>query len=258
MIAAFVLAGFVSGCSETGDLGRPKPTLWGDAISPLSGKAFAAMRGEAVSLALLTDDEQELRARAYRFLMPARERWFFDRTLAELAADRIVRRDLLPASEEAYFQALMLDLDRSPRARYQRLREDVENDRELITVFAAVVCRVAEMDKVRLQALGAIPPEETFTRAMAFARVAENEMLARWVEESVDLRLRAYRFALERLVVTSPDKDAIRAERTLDAFEGYRGLTSRCIGPVRGTITVTSGANGARFLPRTERELPPK
>ncbi|PSC04541.1 hypothetical protein SLNSH_13680 [Alsobacter soli] len=259
-LAAILCAFGVAACAETGDFGRPKPTVWTTSIAPSVGLASAAARGEPASLALLTDDEQELRGRAWRFLTPARDRAFFDRQLAELAATRIIPASATAAAQAVpnYFEALMGDADRSPRPRYQRLREDAEADRQLIVAFAAVFCRVAEMDRARAKALAAIPPEETATRALATNRLAENEMLAQWVEYTLDLRIRGYRFALERLVVTSPDKDAIRAERTLDALEGYRGLTARCFAS-RGDITVAPGVGpGPRFLPRTEPELPPK
>ncbi|WP_406856841.1 hypothetical protein ABEG18_04180 [Alsobacter sp. KACC 23698] len=252
-VAAAFAGLLLAGCSETGDFGRPKPTFWSETIAPLAGQGAATQRGEPVSPALLTDDEQELRSRAYRFLTPARERSVFDRQLADLAFRRIQPREVGLTAESAYYEALLASPDVSPRSRYQRLREDMESDRLLITPFAALACRVAAMDAVRAKALAAIPPGDVETRYAAGARIAENEALTAWVELGLQSRLRAYRFALDRLVVTSPDKDAIRAERVLEAFEGYRGMASRCA-QTRGGIIVTPGgdaAGGARFLPRS-------
>lgn len=244
----------LAGCSETGDFGRPKSNFWSETIAPAAGQTYAIKRGEPVSTALLTDDEQELRTRAYRFLTPARDRSFFDRQLADLAARRILPPEYSLAAQAGYYDALLASPDVSPRSRYQRLREDMESDRLLITPFAAIACRVAAMDAIRAKALAAIPEGDVETRGAALARIAENEMLVAWVEAGLLSRLGGYRYALERLVVTSPDKDAIRSERVLEAFEGYRGMASRCA-QARGGITITPGgdaAGGTRFLPRSE------
>jgi hypothetical protein len=244
----------LAGCAETGDFGRPKPTFWSETLAPMAAQGAATQRGEPYSTALLTDDEQELRNRAYRFLTPARDRGYFDRQLADLAFRRIRPREEGVAPEPAYYEALLASADVSPRSRYQRLREDMESDRLLITPFAALACRVAAMDAIRARALAAIPAADVETRQAAGARIAENEALVAWVEVGLQSRMRGYRYALDRLVVTSPDKDAIRSERVLEAFEGYRGMAARC-SHARGGIVVTPGGDGpggTRFLPRSE------
>jgi hypothetical protein len=251
--AGILTTAMLAGCTETGDFGRPKPTFWTETAQPALGRTAAQARGEPVSDNLLTDDEQELRNRAWRFLMPAQTRNDFDRHVAAQAVARVLPSDPNNAPLR-YWDAISSMPDRSPRARYQRLREDVEADRELMGPFAAVACRVIEMDRVRLATLSRVADPGPEIRAQAQARVAENNYLISWVRRSWSEREEGYRLALERLVISSPDRDAIRSERQLTAFAVDRSgvelnALARCEAP-RGSVTVVPG--GGRYVPRTK------
>lgn len=250
-------AAALAACTETGDFGRPKPSLFTETVAPWTGTTFAALRSEPISVAMLTDDERQMRDRAYHFLMPAQERSFFDRQLADLAARRVVSPDLTEQHETEYYTVLTNQPDRSPRARYQRLREDMEADRLLMGPFVALVCRVNEADKIRLKAAEHLPPDDP-SRAQAEGRVGENEMLAGWVYGSMNERIVGYRYALEHLVVVSPDRDAVRVERQLIALESDRAGLERCVS--HGTVTVqATRTKAARYTPHADKpELPPK
>lgn len=254
-ILAFPL--LLPACAQTGDFGRPEPTLYTQTIAPLGGKVAALARGEPASFSMLTDDEQELRNRAYQFLMPSRPRAAFDTQLADLMATRILPRDTIGFDETAYFQALWLRGDRSVRARYQALREDMENDRLLLGPFVATACRVKETDRIRMQAMDRLTEVAEIIRLQARNRVDENAELVRWVYESVDQRLGAYRFALQNMVVETPDKDGIKVERELTAFDSDRQGLERCA--TKKVSVDFGGAGGPRYHPRAEKpELPPK
>ena len=75
---------------------------------PFAGLVAAEARGEAVSWFMLTDDERTLRDRAWRFLMPAHEKAFFQRQLAELARTRILPRLVMHHDERAYLRPATL------------------------------------------------------------------------------------------------------------------------------------------------------
>ncbi|RYE82295.1 MAG: hypothetical protein EOP19_16535, partial [Hyphomicrobiales bacterium] len=80
VVAIAALSGpLLAGCSTTGDLGRPRPDILADKIAPAIGDWSARFRGEASSWFHLTDDEEQLRARAWRLVLPAHERSHFDR-----------------------------------------------------------------------------------------------------------------------------------------------------------------------------------
>ena len=256
LCAALAVTLGLAACAETGDFGRPTPNLYTQKVAPFAGNVASLARGEPASFSMLTDDEAELRNRAYRFLMPAADRSIFDRQLAELTASRILPRDLLDHDETAYFQALWLRGDRSPRSRYQSMREDMENDRLLLGQFVALACRVKETDRIRVAAMGQMTEVAEIVRWTAKNRVAENEELVRWVYESVDRRLRSYRFALQNVTVETPDRDAIKVERELMAFDSDRAGLNRC---ASRKVTVEVGDATPRYTPRPEKpELPPK
>jgi len=251
-------AAALAGCAETGDFGRPKPTFWNDTAGPLLGKGMATLREEPVSWNMLTDDEQELRNRAYQFLMPAaRDASTFQTQVADLATKRVIPASMVSKDPTAYLSALRSSADVSPRSRYQRLREDIENDRLLLGPFVAVACRVQEMDVVRLKALDKMQDPGAHQAAQARARVAENEALTAWVFEETVFRLGSYRYALENLVIESPDRDAIKVERVLTAYESDRAGLERC--GRRGGVTVTPSGASVRYHPKPDKPpLPPK
>jgi hypothetical protein len=256
--AVLALTTSLCACAQSGDFGRPAPTLYNETIAPFLGTSASALRGEPASFSMLTDDEQELRNRAYQFLMPARERIFFDRQLADLVRTRILPGDALGFDVSAYYQALWLRSDRSPRARYQQLREDMENDRLLMGPFVAVACRVKETDGIRVKAMERLPEVAEVVRISAQNRVAENEELVRWVYGSLDNRVQSYRFALQNLVVETPDRDGIKVERELTAFDADRIGLQRC---ATRSVSVSLGRGDAtpRYAPKAEKpELPPK
>jgi hypothetical protein len=248
----------LAACTETGDFGRPKPGLFTETIAPYTGTVAAALRSEPVSVAMLTDDEQELRNRAYHYLMPAKERSYFDRVLADLSARRVLSPDLTEQAESEYYQTLTSRTDRSPRPRYQALREDLEADRLLMGPFVAVACRVKEADRIRLKAAERLPPDDV-SRSLAEGRVGENEMLTGWVFGEMKTRVTGYRYALEHLVVDSPDRDAVKVERTLIAVESDRAGLERCVGRRSVSVQFGKGDAGPRYLPHADKpELPPK
>ena len=145
---AFALVGgalaslLLSACVETGDFGRPRPSIWNEALST-TGSIAAWTRGEPVSAYVFTDDEEELRRRAWRFLMPAHERAWFERQLANIVRARVLPVAAQPNGRAVYFAALMRDHGRSPASRYRRLSEDVFADAKLMEPFAFVTARVS-------------------------------------------------------------------------------------------------------------------
>lgn len=244
-------------CNETGDFGRPKPNAW-SAIAPQIGTYSAKMWGWPSSAFPLTDDEQELRARAYHFLMPAQEVSIFDTQLKHFARDRLLPPSMSHVEVSEYFEAISNQPDRSPRARYQRLREDAEADRELMGPFVALACRVREADRIRMKAAEHMTMPNADSWQNAADRVAENEALVQWVYTALDERARQYRYALEHLVVETPDRDAIRVERQLIGFDSDRAAMMRCgaVGPIGPGPVAT---NVPRYTPRPDKpEKPPK
>lgn len=208
----------LAGCT-TGDLGRPRPSIFNDQIVPSMGEWAARLRGEASSHFHLTDDEQQLRARAWRLVMPAHERSSFESALSSLAHTRMLPAALQSSSISDYQRALVSGSFASQASRYNRLAEDANADRALLAPFRANAIRVVNADRVRLRTLDASPRVPAESRDPAQARVMENEGLVLWVCERLRFRLASYRYALDNLVVEMPSGEAVRAERAIMGLE---------------------------------------
>jgi hypothetical protein len=227
----------------TGDLGRPRPNLWSDTIAPQIGFWSATARGEQASWFRMTDDEDQLRDRAWRFVMPAHERSFFERQVSDLAHSRILPVLAQSSQVSDYFRALTGGSYASQASRYARLAEDANADRLLLSPFRGNAMRVVAADRVRMRAVEGsplVPPEKVDP---AFARVVENEGLVLWVCERVNFRIESYRYALANLVVEMPSREAIRAERAIMALEAEAGPL--CKLPLIGVFGEGRGRSGA-------------
>jgi hypothetical protein len=219
------------GCTETGDFGRPKPSFLNDVALPATGAFAAVARGEPVSPYVLTDDESELRDRAWRFVMPAHERAWFESILANLVRTRVLPASLQPADRTAYHRALMGDSFRSPASRYRRLSEDAVADLKLIGPLAAMAARVIAADRARLRGLAYVHALHDDDAHDAAARVAENRCLIAWVRHETLVRLESYRFALEHLFIEAPQNEAVGAERSLAQLAAHRRTLDALAGP---------------------------
>jgi hypothetical protein len=219
VLIMLALAG-LSGCAQTyqGDFGRRADNVWTNSILPASGKAAARLRGEPVSSYPLTDSEQELRDRAYRFLSPALDRAWLDRSLAELRYTRNMPPDV-DSDPTSYYRGLMAEPFRSMTSRYERLRADTDADRTLLGPLLAAAHSVRAADQIRRRAMDATPDLTEPQRADALSRNAENEQLFAWVCASVGARVARYRYALQHLVIAGPQHEAIPAERAVLGLE---------------------------------------
>lgn len=207
----------------TGDLGRPRQDIVSQLLAPQAGFWAATARGEAASHFRFTDDEEQLRDRAWRFVMPGHERSVFQAQTAALAHARILPAQLHLGFRAEYFQALTGGSFASQASRYARLAEDANADRILIGPFRANAMRVVAADRVRMRAAETSPDVAPSQVDPAFARVVENEGLILWVCERVGFRIESYRYALANLVVEMPSREAIRAERAIMALEAEAG-----------------------------------
>lgn len=219
-----LLAGLaVSACNGAGDFGRPKPGIFQDQILPAAGEWHARLRGEASSWFRMTDDEKQLRDRAWRLVLPAHERSAFERELSALLLARLLPVEAQSQSVSDYYEALVSGSFTSQASRYNRLAQDAAADRELLAPFRANAIRVINADRARLRTLDAATRVPEDRRDPALDRVAENEGLILWVCERVGFRLSSFRYALENLVVEMPSLEAVRAERAIMGFEAETG-----------------------------------
>lgn len=214
--------------------------MWNDKVLTAGGSLAARARGEPVSAYAYTDDEAELRDRAWRFIMPSHERSWFDGIVSELVRTRALPASARPRDRMAYHGALVAEDVRSPASRYNRVTEDAMADAGLIGPFATVAARVIATDGVRLRSLPFVRDVTEDEVANAHARVAENRCLIAWVRQETADRADGYQYALERLFIEAPQNQAVAAERavallaehrkTLDAFAVPPLASAACAG----------------------------
>ncbi len=111
---------------------------------------------------------------------------------------------------------MFADPTRSTETYYNRLIDDIRNDIVRIPPFASTARIVTDMDHKRDKAVRYISNLSPGERANAAARIVENTLIVRWVHQSLMERTYAYRYALERLVISSPSRQAAEAERQLN------------------------------------------
>lgn len=179
-----------------------------------------------------TDDEQELRARAWRFLMPAKERWYFDGLVFDLGRTGYVPESYFPETLSWYKENLVADAFRSPASVFHRMADDISIDRALAVPFAASAARVIEADRIRRAAMAKTPALSIDEMGDAGIRIRENRVLVEWVCNRLAMRAKSYRYALEHLFVAMPQVDAIKPERQLGLLDNDLGVL-RATGCVR-------------------------
>jgi hypothetical protein len=211
---------FLAACSSyhTGDFGRRADNVVTNGFLPKAGIASAWMRGEPVSLYPLTDDEIELRDRAWRFLMPAHDKANLQMKLAELSYTRVLPP--IPHSGLNHYHLLLMAEDyRSVASRYQKIGSDIEADRLLMIPFSQAAARVCAADRTRVQSLAHVKHLTPLQREQAVTRVIENRVLVDWVRRDMRDKVQAYRYALEHVTIEAPMRQAIHAEQALIAME---------------------------------------
>lgn len=217
-------------CTQQGDFGRPRTGVWNGLVDT-TGSFSTRDRGRLILEASLTDDEQALRDRAWRFLLPAGARAAFIDRLAQLAGAHVAPPDWRPDDVGGYYAALTDEPSRSPVSRYRRLGEDATADARLIPAFAALAAQVVDADRARLRSLPFARTLDDADVREAALRVGENRCLIAWVRQETGLRLARYRFALEHLFAETPAPEATLAERTLAMLAARRALLDPLLPP---------------------------
>lgn len=229
-LVSLLIAATLCACAQEGDFGRPAKGVWNGLVET-TGAIAARERGLMVSGVPLTDDEEILRDRAWRFLMPAQGRAAFEDVLANLTRVRALPVSWRPNDLPAYHDGLLGEGFRSPYSRYRRLSEDATADGRLIPAFAAVAARVFEADALRLRALPLARSLDEEAMREAALRVAENRCLVAWMRLETGLRAARYRYALEHFLAEMPGREAVPAEQSLAFLDGRRRLLDPLLPP---------------------------
>jgi len=225
-----ILAGaaLLAGCALNGDFDRVRPSLVTDDMHAWVGREAVQRGGAHASEFPLTDEERRLRDLAFALIQPPydRNRWysvFMDYGL-------VGPPDTLLFDRAAYWDRLDAAYRRSEASSYARIVTDARNDVSRMEPFFMSAGRVTDADQRRAESLRYVAASSGITeeeKANAFRRKNENAAVIAWVCASLRARAAAYRFALERLVVSEPASYAAEAERALSLLQartaGYCG-----------------------------------
>src|SRR5438093_722788 len=199
---ARALGALLGGCALNADFDRVRPELRTDGMHDWVGRDAVAQVGLPPSNFRLTDDERQLRDRAFVLIAPPydRARWYS--VLNEYGiTGRPLPGEPVPFDYAAYWRRLDEGYRRSELSGYVQLMTDARNDVEQLQPFFAVAGRVTDMDRKRAQSLPhvvALTPEEA---ANALARDNENAAIVAWVCRALRQRADSYGFAIQRLVI---------------------------------------------------------
>jgi hypothetical protein len=197
----------LGGCS-TGDFGRVRPDALSDNMHRWIGGEATASVGLRASEFELTDGERQMRDLAYPLIEPPHSRPLWKSVFGEYKPLPAPWRQTPVFDRTAYGRQLIDEAHRSPTSRYATLADDVRNDIIRVEPFFANAARVIDLDAKRnasLKLVSSLSPRE---RADAIARMDENALIVQWVEQCLQRRVASYRWALERLVIQTPDNMA--------------------------------------------------
>lgn len=202
-IAAVTLAA----CSPAGDFGRPQidPAPLGSTISTDS---LPPAGWHTDSRPLLTEDERELRNRAWLYLDRKPPVW----------------QDAKPEFEVSDYY-IRLVKRRPPDAAWARLNDDIRVDIRLAEAFFDVARRVQKMDRLRATALTRPTQANLDASGALTARLAENAGLVGSVEKAFRNRIAGYEYAAERLATEAPSPATTEVRKAIRSLE--RGLSGR-------------------------------
>ena len=196
---------------------------------PAAGNILAQMRKEPVSSFNITDQEEEMHNRVWRFLVAAHAKdWVFD-TSVELQRTRIIP----PNKDEhfsidRYYAWLKRTEYQSSRTRYSTVGRHVTADIDTIPTTFAAICAVIEVDRQRAVALSGLgnglPPD---TANQVAARKYENDAFIAWFVRALNYRYDSYDFALDSLLVETPHEQSLAVDEALRRMSVYVGQANR-------------------------------
>jgi hypothetical protein len=229
------IAGLSGGCVLNGDFDRIRPELVSENMHDWVGRDAVAAVGGPISEFRTTDQERELRDRAYALIEPPYNRGRWDSVLREYGFKNDPENPK-PFDRTAYLRKLHKVYRRSEASAYAQIVTDARNDVERLGPFFITAQRVTEMDKRRTQSLALVSDLGPRERGNAIARNQENAAVIAWVCEAMKQRVESYRYALGRMVIAVPSSDAAETDRAVTLLATRLG--EYCSGVGGATVAV--------------------
>jgi hypothetical protein len=214
-LTSIFLNAVLAGCSN-GDFGRVREGVRSDDMHRWFGAEATASIGARASDFQLTEYERMLRDLAYPLVEPPHSRPAWKSVFGEYSPVPAPWRQNPAFDRTSYGKQLIDEPHRSYSSRYSQLMDDVRNDITRFEPFYANAGHVFELDKKRKASLKIVSELSTREHADAIARMEENALIVQWVQQCQQQRIASYRWALERLVIQTPDNMAADADRLIN------------------------------------------
>ena len=216
------------GCVTNGDFGRVRPELTARQHARL-GRPRRRRRDSAVppSEFRTTDEERELRDRAYALIEPPYNRSRWDSVWREYGLGRTIAREPQPFDRtDLSRQAASRPIAARRRRPMRRSSPTPATTSSGCQPFFTVAGRVYRHGPAaHAEPRARVGPQPARTLQCASPATARTRAIVAWVCRALKERIASYRFALERLVIAVPSAGAAEADRAIDAA-GRRGPAS--------------------------------
>lgn len=230
----------LANCSG-GDFGRTREDFRNDDMHRWLGLEATGSVGLKASQFQLTDNERQLRDRAYPVIEPPHSRPAWKAVFGDYQAIASPWRQKVIFDRTAYGRQLIDEPHRSDASRYSQLIDDVRDDITRFEPFYRTAARVLELDRKRNASLAQVSQLSPREHADAVARMNENTLIVQWVQQCQERRISSYRWALERLVVQGPDNIAAEADRLINELAGLAANPPVTTVPVTGVAISSRG-----------------
>ncbi len=212
-LCVFGVVALLAGCANS-DFGEVNQTLVTDGIHDWLGRDSPKSHPVPASTFEYTDDERALRDNAYPLIQPPYDRQQWNQVAGEYGVKRTTLTD-----RRKLYDRLLEECHRSSAALYARLIDDIRNDTTRLSQFFETAGRVIDIDQRREKSLGYVSELSRREEANALRRVRENAHVVEIVRWSLEDRVLAYQYVLERLVITTPMTQAVDVERLLNQLK---------------------------------------
>jgi hypothetical protein len=235
-----LISAALGGCSG-GDFGRTRADFRNDDMHRWLGAEVTGSVGLYASSFQLTENERQLRDLAYPLIEPPHSRPAWKSVFGDYQPLPSPWRQRVIFDRTAYGRALIDEPHRSFSSRYSQLIDDVRDDITRFEPFFASAIHVIELDRKRNASLKLVSELSPRERDDAIARMEENTLIVQWVQQCLEQRISSYRWALERLVIQTPDGMAADADRLIGELAAQTANPPVAATPVGGRAVVVKG-----------------
>jgi hypothetical protein len=235
-----LISAALGGCSG-GDFGRTRADFRNDDMHRWLGAEVTGSVGLYASSFQLTENERQLRDLAYPLIEPPHSRPAWKSVFGDYQPLPSPWRQRVIFDRTAYGRALIDEPHRSFSSRYSQLIDDVRDDITRFEPFFSSAIHVIELDRKRNASLKLVSELSPRERDDAIARMEENTLIVQWVQQCREQRISSYRWALERLVIQTPDGMAADADRLIGELAAQTANPPVAATPVGGRAVVVKG-----------------